>query len=57
MGLAWWQPATTRQWELSELGGEILGLKVRESPRDKNRLAIAHQCMASQPAEAENSWV
>jgi hypothetical protein len=47
----------TRQWELSELDGEILKLWVRESPQDKNRPVIAHQCMAGQPTRAETSWV
>ena len=28
-------------------------LQVRESPQDKNRLAIDHQCVASQAAGAE----
>jgi hypothetical protein len=31
---------TTRQWEHSKLGGEILELWIRESLQDKNRLAI-----------------
>ena len=30
----------TRQWEFSELGGEISELWVRESPQDGNRLAM-----------------
>jgi hypothetical protein len=30
----------TSQWELSELGGEISELQVRESPLDENRLAM-----------------
>jgi hypothetical protein len=47
----------THLWELSELGVEILELWVRESPWDKDRLAIAYQCMAGQPAGAESSWV
>ena len=43
----------THQWELSELGGDASEALGQESPQDKNRLAIAHQCMAGQPAETE----
>ena len=38
----------THQWEFSELGGEISELLVRESPGDKSRPVITHQCLASQ---------
>jgi hypothetical protein len=44
----------THQWV------EILGSSESESPQDKNRSTIVHQCMASQAAGSENcqlkSW-
>ena len=48
---------TTRQWELSELGGDVFGApSQRETPSDKNRSTIAHQCIVSQPHGTESCW-
>lgn len=43
---------TAHQWEPSKLGGDIVEFRV-SSPQNKNRLAIACQCMAGQAAVAE----
>ena len=48
----------TRQWELRELGGEILKLSVRESPRDENRSAISTSAWpASLPGPSSVAWI
>ena len=46
--VVWGSSSSDLQWELRELGGDLLELWVREPPWDENRLAIACQCLASQ---------